>query len=39
MTFFLNDIISLRHPEEARSAVSKDAYFVMQRRNASTYSA
>jgi hypothetical protein len=25
MTFFLNAIINLRHPEEARSAVSKDA--------------
>jgi hypothetical protein len=32
MTVFLNAIINLRHPEEARSAVSKDAYFVMQRR-------
>jgi len=31
MTFFLNAIINLRHPEEARSAVSKDAYFDMQR--------
>jgi len=26
MTFFLNGIISLRHPEEAQSAVSKDAW-------------
>jgi hypothetical protein len=32
MTFFLNAIINLRHPEEARSAVSKDASFLMQHR-------
>jgi hypothetical protein len=30
MTFFLNAIINLHHAEEARSAVSKDAHFVMQ---------
>ena len=30
MTFFLNPFIGLRHPKEARSAVSKDAYWVMQ---------
>ena len=29
MTDFINTIINLRHPEEARSAVSKDAYFGM----------
>ena len=29
MTFFLNAIIDLRHPEEARSAVSKDAHFCI----------
>ena len=31
MTFFLNAIISLRHPEEARSAVSKDAGWLCSR--------
>src|SRR6266849_6163066 len=30
MTFFLNAIINLRHPEEARSAVSKDARWHVQ---------
>jgi len=30
MRIFLNAIISYPHPEEAQSAVSKDAYFVMQ---------
>src|SRR5439155_19975891 len=30
MTFFLNAIINLRHPEEARSAVSKDACSPMR---------
>jgi hypothetical protein len=30
MTFFLNAINKLRHPEEAQSAVSKDATIVMQ---------
>ena len=28
--YFLNIIIDLRHPEEARSAVSKDAFFTRQ---------
>jgi hypothetical protein len=31
MTYFVNAIINSRHPEEARSAVSKDAYVVVQR--------
>jgi hypothetical protein len=31
MTFFLIAIIGLRHPEEARSAVSKDARAERQR--------
>jgi hypothetical protein len=30
MTFFLNAIVDFRHPEEARSAVSKDAQTTMQ---------
>src|SRR5229473_1660786 len=30
MTFFLNAITNLRHPEEARSAVSKDAKMLMR---------
>src|SRR6266496_4147876 len=32
MRIFYNDIKSLPHPEEARSAVSKDAYFAVQRQ-------
>jgi hypothetical protein len=31
MTFFFNAITKLRHPEEARSAVSKDARIVVQQ--------
>src|SRR5216684_2481920 len=30
MTLFLNSITNLRHPEEARSAVSKDAWLLMR---------
>jgi len=38
MTFFLNATRDLRHPEEAQSAVSKDARLPMQLKLRQDYS-